>query len=538
MLESASDAVVCLNLRDEVIYWNRAAETLLGYSAKEMKGIPFALSTSGIKQKSEILSRVKSGETPGPFGFVYLHKDGSRVAVSVCASPVRNANRDIIGISKIIRALPDSAVQPATGISRAELENYVRDAQRLESVGQMARTIAHDFNNLLAVIDGYARMILSNGIPSPEIERPVGQILKAAERAAELIRQLRKFHGKPIYNLRSHSLADIADRAAPLLRFILGDDVHLRWSFPLQLPYASVDADALETVLADLALNARDALPTGGEVRLSAKVVEIDEAYVSRTPDAKTGRFICLGFQDTGAAVPAENLCRFFKPFFTTRENQSGLGLSLTKVHGIIKQHHGWITVASSEGQGTTLEIFLPVSDTPSRSHSPVEQAGSPTTSPEKIIGGTETILVVEEEATLRQLIEHVLQSHGYKTRGAGSAQEAMQIWEAQNGEFHLLLADANLRGEVNALELARRFCAANTGLKLVFTGTPTLKGAADPSSLFPYARTIAKPFHTHQLVETVFQSLSEKSRRKVARVTRRNLVVPVAGHLIQPRLR
>jgi CheY-like chemotaxis protein len=287
-----------------------------------------------------------------------------------------------------------------------------------------------------------------------------------------------------------------------MLRRILGEDVTLQVDFSPGVPCIKADLGMIEQVLLNLSVNSRDAMPRGGRLQIKTSVANIDAKQAQSNPEAAPGAFVCLTFSDTGSGIAPENLARIFEPFFTTKEINRGTGLGLATVYGIVKQHQGWINVRSRLGEGTTFEIFLPASSAPS-----VAQPLAP--SEQKVIGGTETILVVEDEAPLRQLMHHILESHGYKVLDSANGKEALAIWEQHKKRIDLLLTDLILPDGMAGTELAKILQAAKPGLKILFSSGYNPERLAKEFPPGTPVNLVQKPFHAHKLAEMVYEILN-----------------------------
>src|SRR6185437_10442984 len=264
-------------------------------------------------------------------------------------------------VSAIQRALHDGQERA----ERKQLEEQLRQSQKMEAIGQLAGGVAHDFNNLLAVIQGNAELALMKGAElSDQTREFLKQITDASGRAAKLTRQLLAFGRKHTIRLESLNLSDVIGNLSKMLNRIIGEDIRLRCSYE-GLSFVRADAGMIEQVILNLIVNARDAMPNGGQLLVSTKMVSIDELYAQLHSEARVGQFVRLSVADTGIGIPAENLARIFEPFFTTKEVGKGTGLGLATVFGIVKQHQGWVNVSSRVGEGTTFDIFLPATEAP-----------------------------------------------------------------------------------------------------------------------------------------------------------------------------
>ena len=285
-----------------------------------------------------------------------------------------------------------------------------------------------------------------------------------------------------------------------MLSRLLGEDIALQLNY-CQTP-ATIEADAgmMEQVLLNLAVNARDAMPRGGQLAIRIAIVEVDQAHVVRQPEARVGRFVCISKSDTGCGIPPENLPRIFEPFFTTKEIGKGTGLGLATVYGIIKQHQGWIEVESAVGKGTTFRIYIP-----SVGALPVVEKPAPQFS---IRGGTETILLVEDERPVRELVARVLQKYGYQIWQAGSGHDALGVWQEYKSDISLVLTDLVMPGNMNGHELAERLWAEQPGLKVIFTSGYSADIVGKNFKLDPELNFLQKPYHPQTLALTVRRCL------------------------------
>jgi PAS domain S-box-containing protein len=387
---------------------------------------------------------------------------------------------------------------------RLSLEAQLRQSQKMESVGQLAGGIAHDFNNLLTVISGHTGILLAMKNLNPQINESVREISEASRRAADLTRQLLTFSRKQVTELQVIDLNEVVKNVSKLLRRILGEDISLEVTFSPGLSSTKADLGMIEQILLNLAVNSRDAMPKGGKLRISTSIVVIDDAQARQNPEASPGRFVCLTFADTGSGIAPEHLPRIFEPFFTTKEMDRGTGLGLATVYGIIKQHQGWIQVASQIGEGTTFQVFLTACN---------EKSGPLTVASgeQRVIGGTETILVVEDELPLLKLIHHILESHGYKVLESNTGKAALENWEQRRRKIDLLLTDMVLPDGMTGPELAHTLQASKPDLKVIYTSGYDTQKLAKDLALTDGSNFIQKPFHARKLAETVYDCLNSE---------------------------
>jgi signal transduction histidine kinase/CheY-like chemotaxis protein len=344
------------------------------------------------------------------------------------------------------------------------LEAQLRHAQKLESVGQLAAGVAHDFNNLLTVIQGYSDCLMARCNGDKVTQSALKQISGASQRAAGLTRQLLTFSRKQVIQPKALDLNAVLQNLANMLPRLLGEDVHLEPDYQPNLPRIEADTGMLEQVVMNLAVNARDAMPKGGKLRILTSSKTFGQDYAQQHPDARSGKFVCLAVTDTGCGMDARTLERIFEPFFTTKEVGKGTGLGLATVYGIVKQHQGWIEVASEVGAGTTFKVYFPAIFNPN------EAAPAPIAPAVPVRGGKETILLVEDEPVVRELVREILRSYEYNVIEAGSGVEALRVWEEHNGQVDLLLTDMVMPEGLSGRDLAIQLKRRKPGLRTIFT--------------------------------------------------------------------
>jgi PAS domain S-box-containing protein len=343
------------------------------------------------------------------------------------------------------------------------LEAQFRHAQKLESVGQLAAGVAHDFNNILTVIQGYSDCLLARGSQDGSTIKALTQIGEAARRAAVLTRQLLMFSRKQVLQQRVLDLNVVLRNMADMLTRVLGEDIALEFSCATNLPRIEADTGMLEQVVMNLAVNSRDAMPKGGQLRISTCHAEIDADHTQRFAESRPGRFVCLSVTDTGLGMDAPTLDRIFEPFFSTKEVGKGTGLGLATVYGILKQHQGWIEVSSKPGCGTTFNLYFPLTDREA-------EVTDPATVRPSVRGGKETILLVEDEPTLREFLCVMLGHYGYRMIEAASGVEALKAWDQHDGQIDLLLTDLVMPDGLSGSEVAAQLRKRKPALKVIVT--------------------------------------------------------------------
>ncbi|MDD1750243.1 MAG: ATP-binding protein, partial [Methanothrix sp.] len=386
------------------------------------------------------------------------------------------------------------------------LEAQLRHAQKLDSVGQLAAGIAHDFNNVLTVIQGYADCLLARGPADGTAAKGLKEIAEAARRAAGLTRQLLMFSRKQVIQPKVQDLNAVLQNLTNMLQRLLGEDIRLESCYAPNLPPIEADTGMLEQVVMNLAVNARDAMPKGGTLRLATSSTTIEAASARQHPDSRPGSFVRLKVTDTGCGMDRQTLERIFEPFFSTKEVGKGTGLGLATVHGIVKQHRGWVEVASQPGCGTTFAIHFPATDRPG------DKPGESVTVPQSARGGKETILLVEDEPGLRELVREVLGQYEYRVIEACSGVEALKAWDGHDGQIDLLLTDMVMPEGMTGSEVAAQLRKRKPGLKVIFTSgySPEIIGKSLSQS---DASFLCKPYLPAQLAQAVRQCLDNNPR-------------------------
>jgi two-component system cell cycle sensor histidine kinase/response regulator CckA len=389
-------------------------------------------------------------------------------------------------------------------IERKELEEQLRHAQKMEAVGQLAGGVAHDFNNMLTIINGYAGMLLTNEeIVSKEGES-LKQIYEAGERAAHLTQQLLMFSRKKEIKLRTLDLNEVVEDVAKMLRRLIGADIHLELIPHKEKTWVEGDLGMMEQVLMNLAVNARDAMPTGGRLTIRTELLTLNDSAKLEHPDARKGEYVSLIVQDTGCGMSPEVVSHIFEPFFTTKEVGKGTGLGLATVYGIAKQHQGWVEVESVVGAGTTFRVFLPSASLENLQL----QANSIETT--KTPRGNETILLVEDDVAVRALASTILRKQGYKIIEAGTGGEALNVWRTRETEIDLLLTDMVMPGKMTGKELAQKLRAMKGELKVIYASgyaPETRDDVAEDIKKIPF---LEKPYAPIVLLQMVRQVLDE----------------------------
>jgi PAS domain S-box-containing protein len=471
---------------------NPALRAMLGYtSAKELLGKHLGALYADSQQWFELADHLRSA---APFtGLIaeWKRTDETGVLVRVSGRSVSNGDRD-----KTFELFAEDVTE------HRALEQQLRQSQKMEAVGRLAGGIAHDFNNLLMVISGYSEFLLDRLGPEPALRAPAQEIANAAGRATSLTRQLLAFSRKQMLAPKILDLNGVVTENLKMLTRVIGEDIDLVMVPAAGLGTVRADAGQIEQVIMNLAVNARDAMPAGGKLTIETSNVTLDEEQARFHPPLTPGNYVLLAISDTGGGMDSETQSRIFEPFFTTKGTK-GTGLGLSTVYGIVKQSGGYIWVYSEQGKGTTFKIYLPrVADAV---ESPVKIA-VPTESV-AIEPGTETILLVEDEANLRYLARQFLEKQGYRVIDAADGAVAMQIAVAHEGVIHLLLTDVIMPG-MNGRELAQHILEIRPNVKVLYMSGYTENVIGRNGTLDAGVRLLQKPFTLRDLKSKVREVL------------------------------
>lgn len=461
----------------------------------------------------EMLGSPRDAVLAGDTAFWADHETAGRIAAELSgANEVRDLPARIRTLKGEIREVLVAAEELELGnvpyrllilqdiTDRARLEIELRQAQKMESVGRLAAGVAHDFNNILTVILGNTSLQLRNPRLDEKLSASLHQVVRAAERATALTRQLLAYSRKQIIQRRPLALNGAIEQTVAMLRRVIGEHIAIDLQLGAGLPPVFADASNIDQVVMNLALNARDAMRDGGRLTLTTTLAELAEADRAKHPGVLAQRFVCLKVKDTGHGMDTATLSRVFEPFFTTKDPGKGTGMGLATVYGILRQHNGWVEVESEPGRGTTFRVYVPLSDElPSEDRTEI-------VSPLLIeTGGKQmTVLVVEDEEMLREFVCEALGMLGYRILSAANGQEALDIWADRRNEIDLLLTDVVMPESISGRQLAHRLVMDRPDLKVIFTSgySPELIGPE-----FEQEREhgfLAKPYLTEHLARTV----------------------------------
>jgi PAS domain S-box-containing protein len=407
------------------------------------------------------------------------------------ATPLYNSGSAVLGCVEVLRDITE----------RKRAEEQLRQAHKMEAIGQLAGGVAHDFNNLLMAIIGYSELLLARLREGARLRRHVQEIKKAGERAAALTRQLLAFSRRQVLVPQVLDLNSVVSNMQKMLRRMIDEDIDLLTVPASDLGQVRADPGQVEQVIMNLAVNARDAMPEGGNLTLETANVALDESYTRNHIDVLPGRYVMLAVRDTGSGMDAETLSHIFEPFFTTKEEGKGTGLGLATVYGIAKQSGGHIEVSSEPGQGTTFRVYLP------RIEAACEPAarGAPA---EEMPRGTETVLLVEDDVVVCELLREMLQGSGYTVLEAGGARQALRMGERYAPRpIHLLLADV-VMPEMSGPQLADHLARVYPKMKVLYISGYTDAAVARHGKLSTKAPYLQKPFAPEVLARKVREVL------------------------------
>jgi len=468
---------------------NQAAINKYGYSRSELLSMRLTdLVPSEDQARVNDLFRKDVPDFSGFYATRYLLKNGQSADIDMRVYSVRFAGEEA------------ALVVPQDGTPHKRLEDQLQQAQKMEAVGMLAGGIAHDFNNLLTIINGYSQMLLGSLSENDENRSSVEQIMKAGERAAELTRQLLTFSRRQVVRPKALDLNTVIASTAVMLRRLIGEHIELRIVEGPGLATVHADSGQLEQVILNLAVNSRDAMPTGGTLILETQNVDLEEPYAGPHTTLRPGRYAMLAVTDTGVGMDAQTRLRLFEPFFTTKEQGRGTGLGLSTVYSIVKQSGGEIVVYSEPGHGTCVKVYFP------SVHENVPQEAAEEAA-ENARPGSETILLVEDEEAVRKLVRRTLERQGYHLLVAAGGADAVRMAEQHKGLIHLLITDV-IMPQMSGRETAERLKALRPGLHVLYVSGYTETTVARTGALAAGELFLQKPFTPQALVRRVRELL------------------------------
>jgi hypothetical protein len=475
--------IVTLERGGRVVTWNRAAERMFNRSATEATGKPLPLDPAAAAVFDRLLQRTLHGDAVADVE-LETHGAGSKVVVLSCSTaPLRDAGGDVSGLVAVI----------ADVTRRRDLEVQLHLTQRLESLGRLAGGIAHDFNNLMTAILGTSQMLIQDLADDARAEQAM-EIREAAQRAATLTKQLLAFSRRQVLQPEVLDLNALVHDLEKMLRRLIGEHVELRTRLAPDLGPVRADPGQLEQVIVNLAINARDAMPSGGTLTIETANTHLADPPPGEQPQVVPGEYVMVTVSDTGVGMDAATRARVFEPFFTTKERGRGTGLGLATVYGIVKQSGGYIWVTSAAGEGAVFRTYLPrVSGTVAPRH-------APSTGTDRPLNGTETIMVVEDEEPVRSLARRLLTAKGYTVLTAASGPDALAQLAGRSGTVHLLLTDVVMPG-MGGRQLAERLRLDRPDIKVLFVSGYSDNDVLERGVVEPGAPFLPKPFTAEALL-------------------------------------
>jgi hypothetical protein len=492
ILEAAGEGICGLDLAGRITFVNPAALRMLGYENEELRGADLGVLAERplAGANGQVRDALAANTTFRSHDQVFWRKDGSCFPIEFTTTPMREHNQQI-GSVFVFKDISQ----------RRALEEQYRQSQKLQAVGQLAGGIAHDFNNLLTVVSGYSDLLAANPSLDGRAKDAVREVQAAADRAITVTRQLLAFARKQMLQPKPIDLNGVLAEIAKLIRRVIGEDIALVTRLAEGLAPVTADPGTLEQVILNLAVNARDAMPRGGTLTIKTSDVTVDVAAATVQPGLRPGRYALLTVADTGHGMDAQTKARIFEPFFTTKEVGKGTGLGLATVYGIVTAHGGHVDVQSTVGRGTTFRVFWP------RAAGPVKQ-GSDHSLDLSVRGGTETILLVEDEDQVRGLARTVLDSYGYTVIEARDGVEAEQIGRRGREYLHLMVTDVVMPGGISGLDLATRLAPVRPKMRVLFMSGYADDVIAHRGVLDEDAAFLQKPFTGEVLARRVREVL------------------------------
>ncbi|HWD18023.1 MAG TPA: response regulator [Verrucomicrobiae bacterium] len=482
-------------LEEKFVDANKGFEKLLGYSVAELvERTPAALKIwADPAAEQTMLEKLRKEMTLQNSSARFRNKAGHLLDILLSVEVF-----ELNGAPYLLMIAQDITEQ-------LKLENQLRQAQKMEAVGQLAAGVAHDFNNILTVISGNATLLLEEKPADSSDAKPLQSICAAADRASRLVRQLLTFSRKQITDIRPCQIREAFNSMEDMLPRVIGPQVILNINAQPGLPQIYADASMMETMLMNLAVNARDAMPEGGRLMLTALAVTLEAKDLAAHSEARRGRFVRISVADTGTGIPPEALPRIFEPFFTTKPVGQGTGLGLATVYGIVKQHRGWIDLETAVGKGTTFNIFIPVFESEPAETAPIRNAPEP----KPLKKPSETILVVEDEPDLRDLVIQLLQSRGYRILAASSGKQALEQWAQHKDEIQLVLTDMVMPDGLTGRKLAEQLLQESPHLPIIYTsGYSPGTNRPDVDQIDPNS-FLGKPYRPAELFEIIHRFLN-----------------------------
>jgi two-component system, cell cycle sensor histidine kinase and response regulator CckA len=493
LFENANDIIYTLDLEGNFTSINKKGEQLTGYLREEILQMNIAsIIAPGYMEiaRQKLDEKLANSSETTIYELEIICKDRSLIPVEVSSRAIYEAGKTV-GIQGIARDISE----------RNRLEDQLRQAQKMESIGRLAGGVAHDFNNLLTAIIGYSQMAMRHLPPDNPAQNEILEVEKAGQRAAELTKQLLAFSRKQVLQPKILDLNQVITGIKRMLGRLIGEDIELSTRLSADLGKVRADPGQIEQIIMNLAVNARDAMPQAGKLTIETENVELQEVYSQAHLAVKPGAYVVLAFSDTGIGIDKETQSQIFEPFFTTKEKGKGTGLGLSTVYGIVKQSGGNILVNSEPGKGTTFKIYLPLIKEPST----VDETPPPII--ESFIG-TETILLVEDEEMVRQLARKILQASGYTVLETTSVANALERFEQDAGKIDLIITDVIMPG-MSGRELVQQLAQKDIKAKALYMSGYTNNPISSEAILEEGMAFLQKPFTPGDLLRKVREVLN-----------------------------
>ena len=496
LLESASQAIIAIDPAGRIVLANRRTEEMFGYKPEELMGngiellLPESLRSAHTHQREAYFAKPHARPMGIGMDLAGRRRDGSDFPVEISLSYVETEEGlfAIAFVSDIGR--------------RKRLEEQLMHAQKMEAVGLLSGGVAHDFNNMLTVISGYNRMILDELSALDPLRGYAEEIQQAADRAAAITGQLLSFSRRQVSKPRVVNVNEIIGQTGKMLRRLIGEDIELVLNLDPEVGNIKADPNHIEQAMVNLAVNSRDAMPTGGRISIETKNAHLDDNYARTHLGVQPGEFVMIAVSDTGHGMDAATRRRIFEPFFTTKERGKGTGLGLATVYGMVKQAGGDIWVYSEPSKGSTFKLYFP------RVGDAVPEA--PTAEP-AVLRGHETVMVVEDEKAVRELTVKLLTQLGYQVLAAAGGEEALEISRAHSGEIAMLLTDLVMPG-MNGRQVAAALRQERPRIRVLYVSGYTEGTVLDRGVLDPGVNFLPKPFSREVLGQRVREILSRQA--------------------------
>ena len=506
LVEAAPGAIVITDEDGRIAFVNDHTEVLFGYQRSELLGhsvemlVPERFRGAHVSHRGAYRSLPSQRPMGSGLDLVARRRDGSEFPIDVRLGPLESKD----GL-RVISVLHDISERKRADVERQLLEEKLQQAHRVEAIGRLTGGIAHDFNNLLTVISGYTEILLRRLAPETEESKEIAEINKAAERAAQLTRQLLAYSRKQNLNPTVLDLNNVVTETQTMLERLIGENIEFTTALAEDLGSISADNGQIEQIIMNLALNARDAMPEGGKLLLATGNITLAHGSTNRRPDMTPGDYVVFAVTDSGQGMDAATVARIFEPYYTTKARGAGTGLGLSTVYGIVEQSCGYIEVESEPGMGTTFRLYFP-------QVAEKAEAFSPKPPDERPLTGSETILLVEDEEALRGVGREILQMYGYTVLLAADGAAGLELAQNYPHPIQLLMTDI-LMPRMSGIELAAQLSTLRPEMKILYTSGYNDSGDSLP--MIAGARYLQKPYAMEELAHTLRELLDPAHLRQ-----------------------